>query len=1262
LSYAALNSVTVGPQTGTLTYGTAGSVTFLITLSNGTPAGDIELSVSGLGAGKSGSFASACVTVGASASGSTTLTVNSTVSASAGADGFTVTGNRHSTTNGTCGGASFADVNGSGTVTISQLPTTATYSGVSRQYNGNSSATFTCTLSGLINGDNPSCSGTASFPDADIGTGKTVTISGVTLSGSGSGNYSLSNNSGSSTADITQKSITPVFSAPTNSISKVYDGLTTATVVLGGSTTLTGGAGGFIGGDDVSLTFTDAYYGPVGSPNKHIDSPGTQPSDTVTVSGIALTGTDAGNYTLAATAASDTDAGSLSAKPITVTAVSCSKVYDGSTSAVTCNAPSTGFPTFTALAPGDLYFPVQAFSNKNIGTGKTIIPSGAVSDGNSGNNYSYNFTNDTTGEITAFALTPIITANDKTYDQTDVATGTCSPSGVFAPDVVTCAFSSLTFSDKNAGIGKTVTASGITIGGAGAANYSAPTSTTTTATINPKTIAADFTAPVDVIVKEYDGTDTVTTAATTLNGYMTLAPGSVFFGDEADAVVTSATYDTKLVGSSKGITANLSLSGADAGNYALATATDTDTNAGKIDQKALTISAVTDTKVFDNTGASTALPTAPLPVGETLIAIQEFFPDVTVGTGRTIRVQPLSWTITDSLSVDVTSQYTISTQDNTTGVILPVPAITIANPTTTPAQSKTITATTTDGTLEMVIFNGLLSCDATTIGFVPYASITFSSESDNGKYVCYRATNVLGDEEFALSDAIAGIDTTAPGITLATSASSPTSTTPIPFTATLTETPSGNVFDLSDITVTGGTAGNFSGSGTSYSFEVTPTTDNSTITVQVDASKFTDTAGNNSTASNALSINYDSSAPSISISTPATGLKTNQTTVNTTFTITNSAIAPIATVECAVDSGAFAACDSNSAHAFTALAEGTRTLKVKVTDTASNSATASVDVTIDLTAPVITVPADFTLEATGPTTTVTYSASITDAVGSTSMSCDIATGSTLTLGSHTITCTGSDTAGNSATPGVFHVLIEDTTDPVFSTPADVVGGSLTSPATMTFVNPIANDLVDGPLPSVCTPASGSAFVFGSTTVTCEVTDLSGNTASTSFNVIVNIIPSNGAISGSIGGGGSSSIIATVGGGGGGGGSYVPPTNSNPTNGTDQVSTGQQTVSQENGEVTAPSIANVTPQNGDGAVAGETTFKFNKNMSIGSRLSPDVTELQKILIAKGFLKITKPTGVYGPQTASAVKKYQKANAIAQTGTVGPATRAALNAGK
>lgn len=53
----------------------------------------------------------------------------------------------------------------------------------------------------------------------------------------------------------------------------------------------------------------------------------------------------------------------------------------------------------------------------------------------------------------------------------------------------------------------------------------------------------------------------------------------------------------------------------------------------------------------------------------------------------------------------------------------------------------------------------------------------------------------------------------------------------------------------------------------------------------------------------------------------------------------------------------------------------------------------------------------------------------------------------------------------------------------------------------------------------------------------------------------------------------------------------------------------------------------------------------------------IRQLQKYLVQEGYLTAT-PNGRVGPATLSAIKKFQVANAISGTGTVGPLTRATI----
>lgn len=111
-------------------------------------------------------------------------------------------------------------------------------------------------------------------------------------------------------------------------------------------------------------------------------------------------------------------------------------------------------------------------------------------------------------------------------------------------------------------------------------------------------------------------------------------------------------------------------------------------------------------------------------------------------------------------------------------------------------------------------------------------------------------------------------------------------------------------------------------------------------------------------------------------------------------------------------------------------------------------------------------------------------------------------------------------------------------------------------------------------------------------------------------------------------------ITTNGGGGGGGGgyTYTPPA---------VVAT--TTVVVNTTPTSTPLVSNIPPV---GQVLGATAFNFLKNLKLGDR-GVDVTELQKILIAGGFLK-SEATGYFGTLTKLALMKWQAKNGLPVTG--------------
>lgn len=118
--------------------------------------------------------------------------------------------------------------------------------------------------------------------------------------------------------------------------------------------------------------------------------------------------------------------------------------------------------------------------------------------------------------------------------------------------------------------------------------------------------------------------------------------------------------------------------------------------------------------------------------------------------------------------------------------------------------------------------------------------------------------------------------------------------------------------------------------------------------------------------------------------------------------------------------------------------------------------------------------------------------------------CNPPSGTAFPKGSNTVTCSVTDAHNNTGTC-TFHVTVTDTEKPVLSAcPRDTtVSTGNPSGAVVTYQAPSATDNCQSDLSAVaCNPASGSTFPVGTTTVTCSVSDRSGNSATCSFHVDV----------------------------------------------------------------------------------------------------------------------------------------------------------------
>ncbi|WP_298367521.1 YDG domain-containing protein, partial [Azospirillum sp.] len=249
---------------------------------------------------------------------------------------------------------------------------TLTASG-NRAYDGTPAASG-MTLSGLVGSD--SVTGGGTLNDKNVGT---KTVSGLSLSGTDAGNYTL----GSAAYTVTAKTLTA-------SGSKVYDGTTTASGMtlsgLVGSDSVTGGG-----------TLNDKRVG------------------TKTVSGLSLSGADAGNYILGSAAYT------VTAKSLTWSVAGASATYGDS--------PTLGTAALNGLIGGDaVTATIAAFANgasfiPTVGTGAGSYSQQVVGlSGTDAGNYTIADSGNTAGRLVISPASLVVAA-----DSANKTVGTVDP-------------------------------------------------------------------------------------------------------------------------------------------------------------------------------------------------------------------------------------------------------------------------------------------------------------------------------------------------------------------------------------------------------------------------------------------------------------------------------------------------------------------------------------------------------------------------------------------------------------------------------------------------------------------------------------------------------------------------------------------------------------------------------------------------------------------------------------------------------------------
>ncbi|HEY1006770.1 MAG TPA: YDG domain-containing protein, partial [Sphingobacteriaceae bacterium] len=297
--------------------------------------------------------------------------------------------------------------------------------------------------------------------------------------------------------------------------------------------------------------------------------PGGTAPGALTYTPAAGTRPGAGIHTLAVTAAATDNylgtTGTVSLnvqkRPVSAQVTVADKTYDGSVAAQIMSRSLSGVLENDQLS---LSGGTAAFTDRHAATMKEVTISGLSLTGPSEANYILNTdTVSATASIAPLNLQGSFTVADKAYSGTTSAVIlNRALNGALAIDSVSLWGGTAEFNDASVGTGKTVTATGVRLGGSYPGNYRLePAILTAQANITPRSV----TGSIKVSNKVYDGNTDAEVSSAALSGLLAADAGKVALTGG------TARFTSSTIGSKRVLASGFVLSGAAAGNYSLLT-------------------------------------------------------------------------------------------------------------------------------------------------------------------------------------------------------------------------------------------------------------------------------------------------------------------------------------------------------------------------------------------------------------------------------------------------------------------------------------------------------------------------------------------------------------------------------------------------------------------------------------------------------------------------------------------------------------------